>query len=283
MKKFLSSLALTAAIAAAACAPLRTRSGRPAQHSGLQAAQSGVRCRLFTEEPSAEGVLPLQIVIAAPYRSTLLTSENFAALEAGSSAAKDSAQVYAAMLGFEIVQIVSDAGIYKGAAEFSRTYILKGADRATADLFASLMADLGAEPQESVIALDYGVCDTPSGNVPQDSAATDCAGCGNAWELTFRLLSDVRIEPVAAEVAGGGTFSPEDSTLRILCFDSRSRDSLGSAFASRPQYEMLGCRNVCCRLLEKSDRQRIYSGALSGEALPEALHSACRRALEVCR
>lgn len=264
MKNFLRILTLTAAVAEAACAPGRRGGWRYAAESDPQAGRSIAGLGENAAPSASSEELPLQIVIAAPYRSTPLTSENFADLEADSAAAKDSAQAYAAMLGIEIVRIDANAGVYDGAAELSRTYILKGADRAAADLFASLMADLSAEYQESVIAMDY-------------------AG-GNAWELAYRLPHGIRIEPVTSDLGdGGGTFSLENASLRIMCFDPGIRDSLRTAFARRPQYEPLGCRSANCRLLGNADRQQIYLEVLAQQNLPVRLLDACSRALAICR
>lgn len=100
--------------------------------------------------------------IVAPYHNTQVTNSNFSDVRSKVSVPfKEAAEKIAKSLGVEIVGTEDNVGSYtfektgEKVREISSTFIIKAESQEAADVFASMLGDMGHETQESVISGRY--------------------------------------------------------------------------------------------------------------------------------
>lgn len=216
---------------------------------------------VLKEQPEEAGPLKSTIfATVAPYYSTPVTKSNYKQIKARvEEDFLNAATSMADALGITLRGYSTNIGGFefsegdmagKKVTELSYTFELENATPEQADLFASLMGDLGYENQEAVISSNY--IDESSGQE------------ANAVELSIQVKSSKGVIK-ALEQAGISdyTIDTTNKTIKILGFDINDTSELKQKLGKLKQilgsnYESSEYNKIQSRYIDRGTRQDIY-------------------------
>lgn len=236
-------------------------------------AEGKVLAAIFRESDPKENTISV-----APYFRSRLTSANRQGMIDSTQSLHETAKRLAKLVGLKISGVKDVEGQYLGSSEISYRYSTLSTDEDSVNLLSALLADVGFEYQDSVIAANY-VSREEWEALPENRRAI---------ELVYKVPKGTTVEEVEATLQSleidNSSRIIENDELCITVFSEEQLVEFTNKLNNNTNYEYERRNFQNSRFLENSDRRIIYESWLTSHDRKQAreLYDTVSKALAVC-